>query len=261
MAKGTPRKNWSREETILAYELYCRTPFGKIHSHNPEIVELADLIGRTSGSVALKMSNLARFDSELQKRNITAMPHGSKMDGIVYEEFSKDWQELSYQAQIIRAKLQGKDLEEVVGLEDVVSVPPGEYREQMMKVRVGQYFFRKSVLNSYGNRCCITGINKADLLIASHIKPWSVCDEHTERTNPSNGLCLNALHDRAFDKGLITIDSQYRIIISDRIREVSMDNETFVWFWKYDKQCIDLPDKFRPGKRFIEYHNDVVFQR
>ena len=100
MAKGTPRKNWSREETILAYELYCRTPFGRIHSRNPEIIELANLIGRTSGSVALKMSNLARFDPELQKRNITAMPHGSKMDGIVFEEFSKDWQELSYQAQV-----------------------------------------------------------------------------------------------------------------------------------------------------------------
>lgn len=261
MAKGTPRKNWSREETILAYELYCRTPFGRIHSHNPEIVELADLIGRTSGSVALKMSNLARFDPELQKRNITAMPHGSKMDGIVYEEFSKDWQELSYQAQIIKAKLQNKDIAEVVGIKDIESIPPGEYIEQLMKVRVGQYFFRKSVLNSYGNRCCITGINKADLLIASHIKPWAVSDEHTERTNPSNGLCLNALHDRAFDKGLITIDTQYRIIISDRLKDVEMDNETSIWFWKYNKQCIDLPDKFRPGKSFIEYHNDVVFQR
>lgn len=261
MAKGTPRRNWSREETILAYELYCRTPFGRIHSRNPEIIELANLIGRTSGSVALKMSNLARFDPELQKRNITAMPHGSKMDGIVFEEFSKDWQELSYQAQIIRAQLQNKEVAEIVDLADIESIPPGEYRERMMKTRVGQYFFRKSVLNSYGNRCCITGINKADLLIASHIKPWAVSDEHTERTNPSNGLCLNALHDRAFDKGLITLDGQYRIIISDRIRDVEMDKETSVWFWQYDKQCIVLPDKFLPGKRFIEYHNDDDFQR
>ena len=261
MAKGEPRRNWSREETILAFELYCRTPFGRIHSSNPEIIELANLIGRTSGSVALKMSNLARFDPELQKRNITAMPHGSKMDEIVFEEFSKDWQELSYQAQIIRAQLQNKDVAEIVDIEDIESIPPGEYRERMMKTRVGQYFFRKSVLNSYGNCCCITGINKADLLIASHIKPWAVSDEHTERTNPSNGLCLNALHDRAFDKGLITLDGQYRIIISDRIRDVEMDKETSVWFWQYDKQCIVLPDKFLPGKSFIEYHNDVVFQR
>ena len=261
MTKGTPRKNWSREETILAYELYCRTPFGRIHSRNPEIIELANLIGRTSGSVALKMSNLARFDPELQKRNITAMPHGSKMDGLVFEEFSKDWQELSYQAQIIRAQLQNKDVAEIIGLEDIESIPSGEYRERMMKTRVGQYFFRKSVLNSYGNHCCITGINKAELLIASHIKPWAVSDEHTERTNPSNGLCLNALHDKAFDKGLITLDSQYRIIISNRIRDVEMDKETSAWFWKYDKQSIDLPDKFLPGKLFIEYHNDVIFQR
>ena len=104
-------------------------------------------------------------------------------------------------------------------------------------------------------------ISDERLLIASHIKPWAVSDEHTERTNPSNGLCLNALHDKAFDKGLITLDSQYRIIISNRIRDVEMDKETCAWFWKYDKQSIDLPDKFLPGKLFIEYHNDVIFQR
>lgn len=62
---------WLREETILAFDLYCRTPFGKISSSNNDIKELAQLIGRTSGVVALKMYDLAHFDPELRKRNIS----------------------------------------------------------------------------------------------------------------------------------------------------------------------------------------------
>lgn len=60
---------WSREETILAFDLYCRTPFGKILASKNDIKELAQLIGRTSGAVALKMNNLAHFDPKLRKYN------------------------------------------------------------------------------------------------------------------------------------------------------------------------------------------------
>lgn len=117
-----------------------------------------------------------------------------------------------------------------------------------------------SVLNSYGNRCCITGLKKSDLLVASHIKPWKVSNEQTERTNPRNGLCLNSLHDKAFDRGFITIDKKYRIITSGKLKDVEMDQQTQRWFWNYNKQQITLPDKFWPGKEFIEYHNDMIFQ-
>lgn len=252
---------WSREETILAFDLYCRTPFGKISQGNPEIIKLAELLGRTPGSVGLKMHNLAHFDPELQKRNVTAMSHFSKLDEEVFIEFANDWTGLSYQAQIIRAKMQNQDISEIIDLGDIDEIPAGQYREQMMKARIGQYFFRMTVLNSYGNRCCVTGLTRFDLLVASHIKPWKVSDEQTERTNPCNGLCLNSLHDKAFDKGLITIDKNYRIIISRKIKSAEMDQETKQWFFGYEKRKIILPDKFLPGKDFIEYHNDVVFQR
>lgn len=252
---------WSREETILAFDLYCRTPFGKISQGNPEIIELANLLGRTPGSVGLKMHNLAHYDPELQKRNVTAMAHGSKLDGEIFAEFSKDWTNLSYQAQVIRARIQNKDISEIVDLGDVEEIPIGNYREQMMKARVGQYFFRMAVMNSYNNRCCITGLERLDLLVASHIKPWKVSDEHTERTNPSNGLCLNALHDRAFDRGLITLDKDYRVIVSNKLKDAEMDVDTRLWLMGYENRQIILPDKFQPGKDFIEYHNDVIFQR
>lgn len=251
---------WSREETILAFELYCRTPFSKITQMNKDIIDLANLLGRTPGSVGLKMHNLAHFDPKLQERNVTAMAHGSKLDSVIFEEFSKDWTELSYQTQVIKAKICNTNVEEIVDIGDVKEIPPGEYREQVMKTRIGQYFFRMAVLNSYNNRCCITGLLKQELLVASHIKPWKDSNEQTERTNPCNGLCLNSLHDKAFDRGLITLDKSYHIIISRNIINAAMDNNTRDWFMEYENKQIILPDRFMPGKDFIQYHNDIIFQ-
>lgn len=251
---------WSREETILAFELYCKTPFGKISQGNREIIQLADLLGRTPGSVALKMHNLAHYDPVLQKRNVSAMAHGSKLDGEIFQEFSKDLAGLSYQALLIRANMLGQSLPETAELEEIKDMPAGEYKERLVKTRVGQYFFRMAVLNSYNNHCCITGLKQSELLVASHIKPWKESDEKTERTNPSNGLCLNALHDKAFDRGLITLDKNYKILISSQLKNVEMDDTTLRWFASYGGKEILLPERFLPGKEFIEYHNDVVFR-
>ncbi|MDB2037654.1 HNH endonuclease [[Clostridium] symbiosum] len=251
---------WSREETILALDLYCKIPFGKISQTNKNIIKLAELLGRTPGSVGLKMHNLAHYDPYLQQRNVTAMAHGSKQDARIYSEFADNWTELAYQAFVIKARMKNIDIQEVVNVGEIELIPPGKSREQIIKTRVGQYFFRISVLNAYNNRCCVTGISKSDLLVASHIKPWKVSDEQTEQTNPSNGLCLNSLHDKAFDRGLITITYDFKIWISDAMKTVDMDDRTKEWFMGYNHQQINLPDKFLPGRRFIEYHNDVIFQ-
>lgn len=104
-------------------------------------------------------------------------------------------------------------------------------------------------------------MSQSDLLIASHIKPWKVSDIRTERKNPSNGLCLNSLHDKAFDRGLITITPDFRISISHVLKDADMDQLTRDWFMSYEDKQIYLPDKFIPGRDFIEYHNDMIFQR
>ena len=187
------REKWSREETILAFDLYCKTSFSKISKTNKDIIALAELLGRTPSSVGLKMANLAHYDPELIARNVKGMSNTSKLDKEIVE------------AQILRAKYAHTDIQTLnpEAFED--AMPDGMDVQKEMKIRLGQYFFRLSVLNAYGNSCCITGIQCPGLLIASHIKPWSVSDSKTERTNPRNGLCLNSLHDKAFDKGLITI--------------------------------------------------------
>ena len=250
---------WNREETILAFELYCRTPFGKIHKQNKDVIELADLLRRTPGSVGMKMSNLAHCDPSLRARGISGMAHGSKLDADVFDEYSQDLGELIVQARSIKERMGANDPQEVSEFIDVESIPPGEYRERITKERLGQYSFRMAILNSYHNRCCVTGLAVPKLLIASHIKPWAKCDEKTERTNPRNGLCLNPLHDRAFDQGLMTIAKDYKIVFSSKLRDADMDETTRDWLLCSEGRQIELPERFRPSKEFIEYHNDVIF--
>ena len=107
-------EKWSREETILAFDLYFRTPFGKIHKDNEKIQELSSVLGRTPSSVSLKMHNLAHLDPELQKRNVRAMAHGSKLDKEIFQEFANNEGELSIQAQMILAKMRGVSLEKLL---------------------------------------------------------------------------------------------------------------------------------------------------
>lgn len=258
------RRNWTREETILAFELYCKIPFGKIDKSNPDIIKLAQLIDRTSSSVAMKMCNLARHDPELKKRGIVGLRNGSKLENIVWEEFQDDWETLAYESQKLISKMNTKNkfiAREKGDVEDYLNFPVGEHREQDVKQRVGQQFFRSAVLTSYEERCCITGISVKKLLIASHIKPWKYSDIRTERTNPTNGLCLNALHDKAFDQGLITIDSNYKIVLSSKLKGNNIDETTRAWLLKYEGNNIIMPQRFLPGKLFIEFHNDVIFQK
>ena len=58
----------------------------------------------------------------------------------------------------------------------------------MVKQRVNQWFFRRAVLAAYGARCCITGLDVPQLLVAGHIAPWS--KDKQNRVNPQNGICL-----------------------------------------------------------------------
>lgn len=250
------RQNWSREETILAFDLYCKIPFGQIHHTNPKVIQLASLIGRTPSSVSMKMCNLAAHDSAHQQRGVRGLAHGCKMEGVVWDEFHNDWEGLAIEsARILDELRHGRKLPEI----QIGSIPEGEVRERLVNQRIGQSFFRAAVLSSYENRCCITGINVSSFLIASHIKPWAKSDSKRERTNPTNGLCLNALHDRAFDQGFITLDDQYRLVVSSKLKEKRIDECTKNWIVKFEGQEICLPHRFSPQKEFLEYHRDVVF--
>jgi putative restriction endonuclease len=173
--------------------------------------------------------------------------------------FESDWSELSYKAQQIRnERLNQKHETDSYSLPQVF--PEGKEQQQIVKARINQDFFRKTVLASYNFKCCITGLPLPQLLIASHIKPWKDSDSLTERTDPRNGLLLNSFHDRAFDKGLITIDKKYTIHVSSSVKN-STDESISMWMSRYHNQKITLPQRFIPSHKYIEYHNDVIFQK
>ena len=73
-------KSWTRDELVVAFNLYCRIPFGRIHKNNPDIIKIAKSISRTPSAVAMKMVNFASLDSFHKKRNIKGLQHGSKQD-------------------------------------------------------------------------------------------------------------------------------------------------------------------------------------
>lgn len=257
MKKG--QKLWTREELILAINLYWKLEFGKIHQGNPEVQKLAELIGRSTGSVVFKLGNFGSFDPSLQQRGVGGLKNTSKLDKEIWNEFFENLEDLSFESEKLRAQFEKKSVEELNDI-DISELPKeGIVREQLVKTRVNQNFFRRAILASYKNTCCITGINHPSLLVAGHIIPWSVDEKN--RMNPRNGLCMNTLHDRAFELGLITVDTNFKILISNMILE-SMNEEIFkTYFERHHKQKIILPKRYLPNPEFLEYHNQIRFQK
>lgn len=253
-------ENWTREQTIIALNLYCKIPFNRVSSSHPDIIRIANIIGRNPNAVKMKVGNFGSFDPELKAKGIVGLANASRLDKEIWDEFNTNWELLAYQSESLIAQFSNKPIEEITGI-IIDDLPVGRERETMVKVRVNQGFFRSTILSSYNQKCCITGLSVSELLVASHIIPWRDKEHIHQRLNPRNGLCLNTLHDRAFDQGYITITTDYKVKVSKRFDDFKQDNSIGELFLKYDKQEIILPDRFLPDKEFLEYHYDKVFKK
>ncbi|MEQ9437919.1 MAG: HNH endonuclease [Cyclobacteriaceae bacterium] len=251
------RRLWTREELILAINLYCKIPFGKLHRGNPEIIKLSELIGRSANSVAFKLVNFASLDPSLQARGIKGAANVSKLDKVIWDEFYNNWEELPYQSEKLRAEFENIPIEQLSQIEENELPVEGKVREQTVKVRVNQSFFRSTILAAYNNTCCITGLQTPELLIAGHIRPWSI--DKKNRVNPRNGIAINALHDKAFENGLLTITPEYIIKISPILLKQKTDNIKNL-FHRYEDQKINLPKRFLPDTEFLKYHYHERFK-
>jgi putative restriction endonuclease len=253
------QKLWTRDELILAVNLYCKLPFGKMHKGNAEIIKFAGLIGRTPSSIALKLGNFASFDPTLKERGIKGASNASKLDKDIWDEFYDNWEAALIESEILMAKAKNTTVERLNNV-DLSDIPKeGLEKQRLVKTRVNQCIFRTIILANYNNRCCITGISNPELLIASHILPWS--KDEKNRMNPMNGLALNALHDRAFESGLITIDADsYRIKVSSTFSKKDVSQSIRQNFVELNGRDILLPDKFLPDKNFLKQHNDKRFK-
>ncbi len=249
------RANWSREDHILAFNLYCKIPFGQIHHSNPKIVDLARLIGRTPSSVSLKLSNFARLDPELKSRGVSGMSHGAKGEEAVWEEFYSHPAELAFESEQLLAQRKGVPVEQAAGVPPDELPREGREREAVVRLRVNQQFFRAAVLSAYDFRCCVTGLAVPELLVASHILSWAGSPAH--RVDPRNGLCLNALHDRAFDRGLMFIGERAEVRFSAGLRSklsARKADPTLEWMLSFEGRLIAIPRRFRPDPDFLKQH-------
>lgn len=255
MLKSTHRKTWSYDETVVALGLYFQVTFSRTKMTHPEIVRVSKILGRTPSSVAMKVINFARFDPTLRVAGISGLAHGAKLEAEVWNAYAGKMDELSYEYNRL---LGGKAIPP--GSEvDEMPIPEGLERIGIAKYRVNQSFFRRAVLSAYVDTCCITGIDDDRLLTASHIKPWANCATGDEKTTPANGLCLNALHDRAFDRGLITVDTSLHLVLSKSLKDVLSATVYNDFFLRYEGKAISLPQHHAPKKDFLEYHNENVF--
>jgi predicted restriction endonuclease len=249
------RVHWSPNELLVAFRLYCRTPFGRLHQHNPEIVRLSRALGRTPSAVAMKACNFASLDPAQRARKIKALENVSRADRQLWERFHGHPEQVAFEAEAAYTSLTGRD---APPLETELQLPQGPSETQrIVRARRVQAFFRDAVLVSYGNRCALSDIAIPDLLNASHIVPWKTGVER--RADPRNGIALNALYDRAFDRGLITFDASLRVVLSRRLRNGGAPGLHREALLGLDGRKLRLPSRFAPDPAAIAYHREHVF--
>jgi len=252
MELSNNRKPWTKDQLKLAFYLYCQLPFGRLHSKNQRIIETSAIIGKTPSALAMKLVNFASLDPAVQNRGRKGLGNASVADKEIWREFHNDWEKLVTECETL---FQNKNSSVV---EKELPDYTGETHDAIISVRHGQSFFRKAILASYQSICCISGVSLPQLLVASHIIPWSEAKDI--RLDPSNGLCLSAIHDKAFDKGLITVMPDYTVRISEELKENVNGSQQIRLLVLSNKQMIRLPEKFLPNKRFLDWHNKNIFK-
>jgi|APLak6261679142_1056127.scaffolds.fasta_scaffold00067_44 predicted restriction endonuclease len=245
------RKAWTRSDQLVALHLYLTEPFGRLHERNPRIIDLAKRMGRTPGSVNMKANNFASLDPEFLKTGKKGLPGASASDRSLWSEFEQH-----------RAPL-GEEMEAAVEALGVVRSDPPELRSPLgssevvvtTKQRRHQRFFRDALLAAYEERCAVTGLDQAELNVASHIIPWSV--DVSRRADPTNGLLLSALFDRAFDGGLITFDSGYKMICARTLKRKPVGGRSLLL--DHEGQRLRMPERFPPSTDSLRWHREHRF--
>ncbi|MGI9218287.1 MAG: HNH endonuclease [Hydrogenophaga sp.] len=246
--------DWTREQTLAALHVYFQLPFGQLHQRNPLIQHLAEWIGRTSGSVALKLVNFASLDPQVRASGRAGMSNASRLDKQIWSELNSNWDLVADEAARTyehygseHGVAPGADV-----AEDVPEIAEGKSVSATVKVRVNQARFRRAVLASYNARCCISGLGISQLLVASHILPWSMDEKN--RLNPRNGLLLSSLHDKAYDVGLITVMPDFTIRVAEHLKDALLDGFAKETLKAFDGRSIRLPERFKPDPEFLASH-------
>lgn len=259
---------WTRDQLLVALNIYEKIPFGLFDEDQPVIRDIAKRLKRTPASLAMKLGNLASLDPATHARGRKGLPGASNLDREVWAEFQANRETLApISEELFRALFGARDLDELDLVKGVgvrkrkAPEPPSGPTEAVaeVKVRRGQQFFQQMVLNAFDSRCGVTGIAIRELLVASHILPWR--SHPSERLNPQNGVCLSRLHDGAFDRGFVTFDEGFRLVLSKELRG-QMKNATLQRnFADFEGAPLIVPNKALPPKpEFFAFHREHIFR-
>lgn len=250
--------NWTRDELLVALYVYSQIIFKKSNKDNPFIIKYATMLGRTPAALNMKVGNIGSCDKELKEKGIVGLTHPGQATIDLWAEFQTDPNRIAYESEVAVAKLRGQTVEELVGME-IANLPVGRDREALVRQRIGQDFFRRSVLSAYHDHCCVSGVGNSELIEACHIVDWS--DDTTNRTNPSNGLCLNAFFHKAYDALLMGITPDGIVKFSDQMMAETTDEEFRAYLQQLQGAKIRAPDKFTPSPDLLDRKYQLFLQR
>ena len=252
-------RSWTHDELLVGFNMYCRIPFGKIHRTNPEIVALAKILNRTPSSLAMKLVNFASLDPTHKARNVSGLTHASRADMQIWNEFNSNWENLAYESQHALKRLGLSRAKETEGWQYDLQLAGKETEtSRISRVRLVQSFFRDSVLANYEYRCAFCSLQLADLLVASHIIPWSRNVER--RADPRNGISLCAIHDKAFDRGYLSLDDDFTVLVSSKAKIKAPSKLHVTALLEIEGQNMTLPSRFVPDLLSLAYHRQNIFQ-
>ena len=249
---------WTREETIVAFNLYCKIPFKNSSKTHPLIIKYSQILGRSPSALNMKIGNIGRLDPDLKKQGITGLAHGAKIEEDIWNEFYNNTDLLAFESEKIIAQLSNQSIEDYTAIQ-IDDLPQGIERSAIIKQRVNQSFFRAAVMSAYNFKCCISGVNSPLLVEACHIVDWF--EDPNNRTNPKNGLCMNPFFHKAYDKYLLAITPDLSIIVSQELFQSATDKIFFNYLKEINGRKILIPDKFLPQRELLALHYNKFINR
>jgi hypothetical protein len=246
-------KKWTRKELLVALHLYRTEQFGRLHERNPRIIDLAERLDRTPGAVNMKANNFASLDPEFLATGRKGLPGASNADRALWQEFEMHRVALIEE---MEAAVESLGVERPIPPE--LQPPTGASEVQVLRPqRRHQRFFRDALLAAYEERCAVTNLDVTSLVVASHIIPWA---ENVERrVDPTNGLLLNALFDRAFDAGLITFDEGLSLRCARQLKNGLSEARRLLL--DYEGASLRRPERSPPDPLALAWHREHRFER
>lgn len=263
MAHGS---RWTHDELVLALDLYCRTPFGRLHRRNPEIIRLAEALGRTPDALAMKCCNFASLDPAERARGVRGLSGASDADGEIFNRYARDVEALDDARSAVMARLAlpvpgdaaGSPPADLDRLAERLSGPAeSPDSTAVRRLRRLQSLFRQIVLVSYDTACAVCDLGVPDLLDAAHIMPWG--SDAARRLDPANGMAMCVLHHRAFDRGLISVGAGSRIVLADELRQGDPTPVHRVALLEIEGRVVRPPRRFTPAPDAFDFHRANVF--